>query len=360
MAERTPLYDLEAQAGAIFTEDAGWQVPAHFGNAAAEYEQARSGAVIFDQSQRSKIEVTSADAASFLHNLCTNDIKEMPVGAGCEAFFTNAKARVVAPVLVYHLLLHDGREAFWLDAAAGLADVILKHLDHFLISEAVELADRTHEYAQVHLAGPQAKSVLERAIGDAIPDLNQHLHMMRTFAGNATCSVRRYDPLGLPGYDVVCLKSRAEAVWQSLVEAGARPAGQQVFETLRIEAGTPTWNADIDTERFVVETGRIAQAICYTKGCFLGQEPIVMARDRGHVNRTFMGLKIDGLEPVPSGAKLFHEGNEVGQVTSSVVSPRLGPIGLAYLRRGHQEPGTRLEVETAAGRRGVVVSALPF
>jgi folate-binding protein YgfZ len=325
-----------------------------------QYDRARSAAALFDQSARSKVEVTGPDAASFLHGLCTNDVQNLPVGAGCESYLTNAKAKVVAPILVYRLLLSDGREALWLDAAPGLAETIIKHLDHFLISEAVELADRTDEYAQFHLAGPQAKAVLERAIGDAVPDLDQHLHMMRTLAGNVTASVRRHDPLGLPGYDIVCLKSRGDAVRQGLLDAGAHLAGPEVYDILRVEAGTPVWGADIDPERFVVETGRIAQAICYTKGCFLGQEPIVMARDRGHVNRTLRGIKLEGEGPVVAGAKLLLDGAEAGQVTSWVLSPRLGPIGLAYVRRGHQEPGTKLEVETATGRRGAVVSSLPF
>src|SRR5207249_7728705 len=95
----------------------------------------------------------------------------------------------------------------------------------------------------------------------------------------------------------------------------------------------------MDETTFAPEVGRIQQAICYTKGCFLGQEPIVMARDRGHVNRALLGLKLSG-GPAPAGTKLFREGKEVGQVTSSVVSPRLGPIALAYLRRGNWEPGT--------------------
>lgn len=328
--------------------------------AEAAYDLTRGAAGLFDQSDRAKVEVAGADAASFLHNLCTNDVKEMPVGAGCEAFFCTAKARVVAPVLIYRLLLHDGREAFWLDAAPGLADVLIKHLDHFIISEAVELADRTGEYAQFHLAGPQARAVLERAIGDAVPDLEPHQHMVRTLGASGTSSIRRHEPLGLPGYDIVCLKARAEAVRQSLLQSGAKPAGHEAYELLRVEAGTPIWGPDIDGERFVVETGRIAQAISYTKGCYLGQEPIVMARDRGHVNRTLRGVKIEGGEAVPPGARLFHDGTEVGQVTSSVVSPRLGPIALAYVRRGHQEPGTKLEVETAGGRRPAVVSGLPF
>src|SRR5262249_45827029 len=97
----------------------------------------------------------------------------------------------------------------------------------------------------------------------------------------------------------------------------------------------------------------------YTKGCYLGQEPIVMARDRGQVNRTLLGLKL-AEAPAPRGSPLFRDGKEVGRTMSSVVSPRLGPVALAYVRRGHQEPGTVLEIEAAGQRRSAVVAALPF
>src|SRR3954463_15534227 len=104
-----------------------------------------------------------------------------------------------------------------------------------------------------------------------------------------------------------------------------------------------------------MEVGRTKQAICYTKGCFLGQEPIVRARDIGHVNRTLLGVKIAGNDVVVRGARLFRDGQEVGQITSSARSPRLGVIGLAYIRRGSQEPGTVLEVEAEGGRRSAEV-----
>src|SRR5437660_1771681 len=109
-----------------------------------------------------------------------------------------------------------------------------------------------------------------------------------------------------------------------------------------------------------MEVGRTKQAICYTKGCFLGQEPIVMARDRGHVNRTLLGIKIQEGGPPKFGTLLFRDGVEVGQVTSSVVSYRLGSIALAYLKRGHQEPGTIVELDPANDGRKASVSALPF
>src|SRR5438477_12607508 len=115
MSERTPLYDLAAQAGAVFMEEAGWSIPAHFGDPAAEYHQTRDQAALFDMSHVGKIEVTGSEAGSFLHNLSTNDVLGLAIGAGCEAFLCTAKAKVVAHLLIYHLVLGDGREAYWLE-----------------------------------------------------------------------------------------------------------------------------------------------------------------------------------------------------------------------------------------------------
>jgi folate-binding protein YgfZ len=355
------LYEITAQAGAAFIEEAGWLMPDRYGDMPTEHAAALEGAAVFDVSHRSKIEVTGGDARAFLQGLCTNDVAGLPVGAGCEAFFTTVQARVVAHALVYHLLLHDGRDALWLDAGPGLAEKIIKHLDHFLISEQVEFADRTLEFAQMHVAGPQARTVLESALHDDIPTLEPLQHMMRTFDVNATCNIRRNEPLGTPGYDIVCLASRAGMAWEALTRAGAVPAGLQANEVLRMEAGTPVYGKDMDESHLALEVGRTRQAISYTKGCFLGQEPLVRIRDLGHVNRSLTGLKIPGGAAVPRGTPLFRAGKEVGQVTSSVVSPRIGSaIALAYVRRGNWDPGTVLEIEAAGSGRVAEVAALPF
>ncbi len=360
MSEHTPLHEATTKTGAIRVEDAGWLVPGHFGDAAAEYAQARSGCVVFDQSHRGKVELTGKEAASFLHNLCTNDINDLPLGAGCEFFLTTNKAKVVAHGFVYHVRLGDGRPALWLDLEPGTAEKVIQHLDRFVISEQVEFADRTREFAQMHLAGPNAIAVLERALMDEIPPLAELQHMERTFGADVTCHIRRRDPLSLPGYDVVCLRARAEAVWQLLLRSGAKPAGKEAFEGLRVEAGTPIWGADIDENTFAPEVGRTAQAISYGKGCYLGQEPIVMARDRGQVNRTLLGVKLPA-GVVPRGSLLFRDGKEVGRVMTNVVSPRLGTaIGLAYVRRGNQEPGTKLGMDLGGQWQPAEVVKLPF
>src|ERR1700678_2370695 len=96
MAEPTPLHDVTTRAGAVFTEEAGWSVPAHFGAPAAEYQQTITGCSLFDRSSRGKVELSGAEASFFLHNLCTNDINDLPLGGGCEAFLTTNKAKLVA------------------------------------------------------------------------------------------------------------------------------------------------------------------------------------------------------------------------------------------------------------------------
>jgi folate-binding protein YgfZ len=382
MAERTPLYNLAAKAQAVFVEDAGWLLPARYGDTITEYLEARRRAVVFDVSHWGKVELTGPDAGRFLHNLCTNAVADLPLGAGREALLTNAQARVVSHALIYHLP-QAGTDVWWLDVAPRTADKVVKHLNHYLISEQVEIADRTTEYTQLHVAGPEAAALLEMvvradvkglAVGGLVegtfrrpsspkePDDPSSLRTaMIRIPTVAAAHIRRHDLLGLPGYDLVCPRGRVETVWQHVTAAGARPAGLEAFHILRVEAGTPLYGVDIDESNLAPEVGRTQQAISYTKGCYLGQEPIVRIRDLGHVNRSLLGVKIAGEEPVPRGAKLFRDGKDVGQVTSSVVSPRLGAtLALAYIRRGSERPGTTLEVEAGGGRLAAEIVALPL
>ena len=237
----------------------------------AERAAARSSAAVFDLSHRGQVELTGADAVAFLHNLCTNDIKNLKPGNACEFFLTDNKARVVAHG-VAHRLLPAEPPVLWLDFDRGSAAKTVAHLNRFVVSEQVEIADRSGALALLHVCGPKAEAVL----GERVPD---------SFL---------IDRLALPGFDLLCPRDASESLCNELVKKGAMAAGAEAFEILRIEAGVPVDDIDIGAERFVVETGRIKQAICYTKGCYLGQEPIVMARDRGHVNRMLLGLKMEG------------------------------------------------------------------
>jgi folate-binding protein YgfZ len=322
-----------------------------------EYEMARGSAALFDVSGRGKIEAEGNDAAVFLHNLSTNDVKDLPPGSGRELFFCTATAKVVAYGRVYREAPQGKRERLWVDVGETQGEKLFRHLDRYLISEDVTLTDRTAELAQLHLAGPDAARVLKTVIGELPADWGPGRFATLTLPDGAPLTVRDSRLLGLEGFDLLCAAARAEKLKGRLVEAGAKPAGRETYQVLRVEAGMPEYGVDMDENTFAPEVGRM-EAISFQKGCYLGQEPIVMARDRGVVQRSLVGLL---LGDEPATGVLYRDGKEVGRVTSSVLSPRLGcAVGLGYVKRGSQTPGTELELESTAGKRVVKVARLPL
>lgn len=329
----------------------------------ADYEAARHRAVLFDLSDRGKIELTGPEASIFLHNLASNDIKNLPYSRGVETFFCTVQARVLAWGMVWHLKIFDdhacvsGHDAFWLDVDPGQNERLMKHLDRHLISERAEIFDRTGTFTHHHLAGPQAPTLLAAANITGLANGE----LMQAGWGDGTVQFRRRDCLGVPGYDLLCSAGRFETLRETVLGQEVVAGSKETFEILRIEAGTPVYGKDIDESHLAPEVNRTSKAISYNKGCYLGQEPIVRIRDLGHVNRVLMRFKLssEGGAP-PVGTRLFREGKEVGQVMSAALSPSQGSIALAYVRRGHSEPGTVLEVgEGGSSRRGEVMTLIP-
>lgn len=308
------------------------------------YRGACEGAVLFDICNQGKVQLTGKDAAAFLHNLCTNDVKRLAPGEGCEAFFTNAKARIIAYAWVQCVELEVGVSGYWLDVPSALGKTLFDHLNHYLISEVADLTDCTQELGEFHVAGPRAKALVNRSAG-----------------ADRAVRAYRHDRIAAPGYDLLFPTERKSGIFQELLQEGAVPGDAATFEVLRIEAGRPAHGAEIDDTRLAMEVGRTAQAISYAKGCYLGQETIVMARDRGHVNRTLLGLRLTGDTLPAPGVKVFRGEEEIGQVTSSAFSPRAAStLALAFLRRGHQQPGTAVAVAAENGRQPAEVAMLPF
>jgi folate-binding protein YgfZ len=170
----------------------------------------------------------------------------------------------------------------------------------------------------------------------------------------------------LGGFELFIPNSSLGAVAEKLIAAakqiGGRACGWQAFETARIEVGIPRFGADMDEANLPLECGIEEQAISYKKGCYIGQEVINRVHSFGHVAKELRGLRLaDDLKSVPQrGEKLFHEGKEVGYITSAVKSPSYGNIALGYVRREANQIGTELILKTAAGESAVKIVSLPF
>jgi folate-binding protein YgfZ len=122
----------------------------------------------------------------------------------------------------------------------------------------------------------------------------------------------------------------------------------QALDILRVEAGIPWCDRDMDEGTLAPEVG-LEDAISFTKGCYIGQEVVERVAARGQVQRKLMSIECDGSEtPVP-GTKLLRDGTGVGEITSAVRSfARHGVLALAYVRRSAWELGTTVQLEGGA------------
>jgi folate-binding protein YgfZ len=156
------------------------------------------------------------------------------------------------------------------------------------------------------------------------------------------------------GVDVLCLAEDTDALRAALVDAGAEPVSEDAAEIVRVERGRPRYGHELDDSTIPQEAGLNARAVSFTKGCYVGQETVARLFYKGKPNRHLRGLRLS--EPVAPGAELRLGEKVVGRVGSAVVSPRLGPIGLALVRR---EAAVGDVVDVDGGATATVVE-LPF
>lgn len=322
----------------------------------AERTAAINDVALFDVGDRVQIEVTGRDRLKFLHNFCTNEIKKLQPGQGCEAFVTSIQGKALG-----HIFVFAEAESLWIESVAGSAAPLIAHFDRYLITEDLRLTDRSADFTEFLLTGPRAAALLEQ-LGVPVTHLPLNGHAQFHAANLPLRSVRRVDWLEIPTWLLSVARPNADLVRQRLTDDGAAPAGQETFHALRIAAAFPLYGIDITDEQLVQEVARTSQAISFTKGCYLGQEPIARIDTMGHVNRELRRLKfsnqVDNL--LQPGAVIFNqrtpEAKQIGQITSSawsLQSPDANQvIALAYLRRNFWATGSTVVV----GDQDAVVS----
>jgi folate-binding protein YgfZ len=169
------------------------------------------------------------------------------------------------------------------------------------------------------------------------------------------------------GFDVFVPTEQAGVMRERLIEAAAKVDGGassvEALEIVRIESGIPKFGVDIDETNLASEAGIEARAISYSKGCYIGQEVISRIRAFGQVAKSLRGLRLSTeLSRLPQkGDKVFHDGKEVGYVTSACRSQALQlNVAFGYVRREHTSAGTALLLGTADSPSKAVVCDLPF
>lgn len=313
----------------------------------AEHAALRKGCGLLDRSERGKLALTGAGAAEFLGGQVTNDVEKLRVGEGCYAAFLTHKGKMLGDLRVLRteqeLLLDTERVAL-----QSLFDMIRR----FKVGYEVELHKRTLERGLLSLVGPGAKQVAADAGATTLPDQIEHAHLKSAIAGEQVRLISTQRPAGI---DVLCSAESVETVRSALLDAGATQVSEAAAETLRIELGVPRYGIDLDETVIPQEANLNERAVSFTKGCYVGQETVARLYYRGKPNRMLRGLLLS--DPADTGEEVTGGQRTVGRLGSVAISPSLGPIALALLRRETQPGDTVFVGETKAQAK---VVALPF
>jgi folate-binding protein YgfZ len=306
----------------------------------AQYRQLREECGLLERTERGLLRIGGADGAEYLQGQLTNDVEALADGDGQYAALLDRKGHMQADMRV----LRVSGEEILLEIEALAREAVTRHLTMYSVGREVSVADLGEERAILSLIGPRS---VELAGSAALPE---NACEETTVAGTACVAVGSGE-----GIDLIVAAGERERLHGALLEAGAVAVCAEAAEILRIEAGRPRYGAEMGAETMPAEAGIVADAVSFTKGCYIGQETVARLHYKGRPNRHLRGLRLSA--PAGAGVTLRLGEKEVGRLGSAAVSPALGPIGLAILRR-EAEPGAELLV----GEDGVTaeVTALPF
>jgi folate-binding protein YgfZ len=227
--------------------------------------------------ERAYLRVAGPDARDYLQRMVSNDVDALQVGDACPALLLTAKARVIAPLVVWRRAEED-----------------------FLVLTEPELGEPV-----------RALLVRMRLRAKCEVELEDHTSAL-VFGGDGIAT-------DFPG---------AREVLDDASLAATLDAEE--LERRRIEARVPRWGREIDDRVLPAEAGLETTHVSFSKGCYPGQEPIARLHYRGKANRALRVLELADVPPYD--AELTHEGKVVGRVTSAARRPDGSVVALAYVR----------------------------
>lgn len=345
-----PLTALLEEAGAAFGDYHGGRLARHFGDPEAEYQAAATAFAVFDRSHRTRLRISGRAPGQMLGGVVTGVIPGPPAtseegviaGRGTYHAVLTPKGRMISDGWLF---LPGDEEApgFLMDVPVAGRDGLLEHFARSLPPRLAKVEDASMGSAAISVVGPEGAAALSRlALGLRVEA--SELEALdegewRAFGSlEEHAMVVRSADVWPPAWTAYGPTEVVASLWRALVAAGGRPAGLGVWSTLRVEAGRPVFGTDMDERTLPPEAGIVDRAIDQAKGCYTGQEVMVRIRDRGHVNRLLRRVELGDVPPPPPGTELLaadDSGKVVGEITSSVESPRFGgALALAYVRRG--------------------------
>ncbi|WP_026072278.1 YgfZ/GcvT domain-containing protein [Nodosilinea nodulosa] len=337
------LRALQQSQGATLNSEG---IPISF-NTAAALEALSKGAALVDRSHWGVIQMDGGDRLRFIHNQTTNTFTQRQPGEGCDTIFVTSTARTIDLSTIYVT-----EESLLILTSPGQDQRLINWMDRYIFpADQVSLANLTGEMAVFSLIGAGSADILKK-LGISVDSNLPYAHHQSFSLGDVSLRLAVGCGLALPGYTLLLPMEAADSVWLRLTHGGAVPAGESLWQQLRVQQGRPAPDHELTEDYNPLEAG-LWQAISFDKGCYIGQETIARLNTYQGVKQQLWGIQLSQL--ASPGALLYAADEKVGLLTSAVDTPN-GPLGLGYIRT--KAGGAGLEV-TTGGAKGLVVD-VPF
>jgi aminomethyltransferase len=365
--KHTSLFGLHRKLGARMTQFGGFEMPLNYTGIIEEHLAVRSAAGIFDLSHMGEFDLRGPGALALLEHALTNSAARLADGQAQYTLMCTPDGGTIDDLIVYRL----GAERYMLCVNAANIDVDREWLVG-LNRDGAELHDVSGETALIAIQGPEARAILapitELSLDSiALDSMARFRIASGTVAGIQNCIVARTGYTGEDGFEIFLDAAHAEHLFESLLDAGQaeglRPCGLGARDTLRMEAGLPLYGHELDRTTSPLDAG-LATFVRFGRG-FVGEEALAAER-ASRLRKRLVGIRTeDGKSIARQGYKLFHDGGEVGVVTSGTFAPSFNrPLAMAYVSASAGEAafatGSALEVEIRNRKVAATIVQLPF
>ena len=340
----------------------GWDMPVQYpAGTIEEHLRTRKHAGLFDVSHMGEIDVRGADAIALVNYLVSNDASKLIDGQAQYSALTTPAGTVVDDLLVYrfagdHLLLvvnagTTEKDWNWItshkrDGAAGLRNV-------------------SSDYCQLALQGPDALGILRKLTDVPLTEI-KYYHFTEGQVDNIPAIVSRTGYTGEDGFEIYADASKAEHIWNQLLDAGnfgtdtgVLPCGLAARNTLRLEAGLALYGHEIDETTTLLEAN-LGWICKLNKGDFIGREALAKQKETG-VRRRLVGFEVTERGIARDEQDVVINGERVGKVTSGSPAPYLKKnIGVAYVPAELANAGQQIQIDVRGKLVGAHIVKTPF
>jgi aminomethyltransferase len=362
----SPLHQVHVNAGASFTDFAGWQMPVRYTSELAEHRAVRETAALFDLSHMAEIAVSGPDSAGFLDYALAGKISTIAIGQAKYSLILSPHGGIIDDVIVYR----TGEQHYTVVANAGNRKQAAQALAERVVKFDATVVDESDSIALVAVQGRNSRDILkaltELELATSLDELKYYWSAAGTYRGNEIL-IARTGYTGEDGYELYLHNEHVTELWETLMNIGRAhglvPAGLASRDTLRLEAGMPLYGHELSRDVFPVQAG-LGRAVALNKeNDFIGREAVVSGPPSDA--RLLVGLISEGKRAGRAGYAVFAGDDDVsvpvGAVTSGALSPTLGqPIAMAYVDPALAIIGTEVFIDVRGRRIPATVTALPF